>query len=424
MRIRSMVGLAALVLACPVAGLGADWPQWLGPDRNNVSKETGLLKKWPEGGPQLLWTYREAGTGYSAPAVVGGKVYVMGARKDDEYLFALDDQGKELWAVKIGPVYDFKTNAWSRGPNGTPSVDGDRVYALGSQGELVCASTAGKVLWHKSMPNDLGGEVNPVGGDAKFGWGFSWSPLVEKDKVVCIPGGPKGLFAALDKNTGEVLWRSKDVKDQATYASPVAAEIGGVRQYIALVQNGVVSVAPQDGALLWEHRRENDYPDVVCPTPICQGDQVFVTAWGGGSDLLKIGREGNKFKATEVYSTKRLSNRQGGVVLVDKFVYGFHDTRAWVCLDFATGEAKWEAKRLGAGSLTAADGRLYIRTEDGDTVAMAEASPKAFTEVSRFTLPETSKLRKSNGKAWTYPVISDGRLYLRDQELIFCYKIK
>lgn len=429
MRMLARILLATTAVAIPVQA--ADWPQWRGPERTAVSKETGLLKSWPKAGPALAWTYKDAGMGYTAPAVVGGVVYTMGARADVELIIALDATGKELWTAKIGPVFDFKSNAWSRGPNGTPCVDNGLLYALGSQGDLVCVETkGGKEVWRKNLPKDMAGEVNNVFGGPdteKMGWGYSWSPLVDGDKLVCIPGGPQGLFAALDKKTGNVLWRGKGATDAATYSSPIVADIGGVRQYIALVQNGLVAVAAKDGELLWDYRRSADYPDVVCPTPIVQGDQVYVSVGnGGGCDLLKIEKADGKFKATPVYSQKEIANRQGGVVLVDGNIYGSHEDRAWTCQDFATGEIKWKSKRnaVGIGSVVYADGHLYVVGEAKGEVALLVASPTDYQEISKFKLPEESKLRKDRGKIWTHPVIADGHLYVRDQELVFCYKIK
>ncbi len=415
----------------PFVARADDWPQWRGPDRNAVSKETGLLKTWPRDGPALAWTYENAGMGYTAPAVVGGVVYTMGARGDTEFVIALDPKGQELWSAKIGPPWDFKSNVWNRGPDATPTADGGLVYALGSQGELVCVEAKdGKEVWRKNFPKELAGAVNNVFGGPdteRMGWGYTWSPLVDGDKLVCTPGGPEGLFAALDKKTGAVLWRSKGVTDAATYASPIAADIAGVRQYVALVQNGLVAVSAADGRKLWEHRRAADYPDVVCPTPVVQGDLVYATVGnGGGCDLVRIERAGDGLKATPVYTKKEIASRQGGVVLVEGNVYGAHEDRAWVCQDFGTGATKWESKRraVGIGPVVYADGRLYVVSEATGEVAMIEASPAGFKQVAKFKLPKESSLRRSRGKVWTHPVISDGKLYLRDQELIFCYNIK
>jgi outer membrane protein assembly factor BamB len=306
-------------------------------------------------------------------------------------------------------------------------VDGDLVFALGSQGILVCVrKDKGEEVWRKDLPKELSAEVNPIGGGPEnTGWGFAWSPLVDGDKLILTPGGPKGLVAALDKKTGKLLWQSKTVTAQATYASPIVADIHGVRQYVVLTQTGAVGVS-QNGELLWEHIRKQKFPDVVIPTPVCQRDQVFMTAVDSRDELIKIEPDGKKFKATSVYFKNDLANLQGGVVLVDQYLYGYHGKREWKCLEFATGEVKWQSKpgQLGVGSVIYADGRLYVLTENDGTVALLDPSPTGFKEVSRFTLPETSELRRSNGRIWTHPVIADGHLYLRDQELLFCYKIK
>jgi outer membrane protein assembly factor BamB len=271
----------------------------------------------------------------------------------------------------------------------------------------------------------MAAEVSPgPGGPEKIGWGYCWSPLVDGDRLVCTPGGPDGLFAALDKADGAVLWRSKGLADGCTYSSPVVAEVHGVRQYVALTQDGAAGVAAKDGAVLWEYRRDQPFPDVVCPTPLVQDDRVYLTAWGGGGTLLKLTPDKNKFRAEAVYSSKEIATPHGGVVFVNGAVYGCHDLRAWECQDFATGEVKWRSKpgALGAGSLIAADGRLCCLTADGEA-ALVEASPDGFRVVSRFPLPKMSAMRKPSGKVWTHPVISDGRLYLRDQEYVFCYRI-
>jgi len=425
-----LIGLG-LALALPLLARGDDWPQWRGPDRTGVSKEKGLLKKWPDKGPELAWTFTDAGTGYSAPAVVGDRIYVLGARKDEEYVIALNAKnGDELWVAKIGPVYDWKGNQWNRGPNTTPAVDGDFLYAVGSQGIVVRINVAkkGAEVWRKDMPKDFDGEVNPIGGDAKLklAWGYAGSPLVDGDQVICTPGGKKGLLLALDKKTGAPKWQSKEVPEQATYASPIVADVGGVRQYIAMTQDGAVGVKAEDGSLLWRYKRSTPYGDIVAPTPIYHDNHVFLTSWKVGPDLIKLEAADKKFKATKIYSSKDLSNEHGDVVLVDGCVYGSHVDRGWKCLDFKTGDVKWETtdRDLGSGSVICADGKLYCLTEEEGEVALVEPTPKEFKEISRFTLPKQSTQRKPSGKVWTHPVVANGCLYLRDQELLFCYKVK
>jgi outer membrane protein assembly factor BamB len=427
MRTLSLIGPALLVAALGGSALADDWPQWNGPNRNGVSPEKGLLKEWPKGGPKLLWTFNKAGNGYSAPAVVGDRAYLMGARGDDEFLIALNDKGEEAWALKIGPVWDFMGNNWSRGPNGTPSVDGDLVFAVGSQGILVCSDTKGKEQWRKDLRKEMKAQVTEEGGGQNTdhrGWGYSWSPLVDGDKLIILPGGPDGLFAALDKKSGKELWRSKDVKFDAAYASPVAAEIGGVRQYIAVVQEGLVAV-DTNGKQLWTAKPKRAYKDMVCDTPVVHNNHVFVTATKANSEVFQVTKEGDKFTAAPVWSNKELPNFHGGVVLVDGNLYGAEEGRTWKCLDFLTGTVKWTAKAndIGAGSLIAADGKLFLLSEEGEA-GLIEASPAGYKELGRFKLPQAAGDRKPGGKVWPHPVVANGRLYLRDQEFVFCYQVK
>ncbi len=383
--------IAFSALAC----IAADWPQWRGPDRGGVSNETGLLKQWPKDGPELAWMFENAGSGYGSFAVVGGRVYLLGARpleaegdKRVEQIIALDDKGKERWKADIGPMWDFDGNQWSGGPNSTPSVDGGRIYALGTQGILVCVQADdGVEVWRKDMVNDFGGEVSSGGFGPKVrGWGFDWSPLVDGDKLICTPGGKNGLFAALDKKTGAVVWRSTGLSDACTYSSPVVAEIGGVRQYIALVQSGVVAVSAKDGSTLWEYRREEAFPDIVAPTPVVHGDSLFVTAWKGGGERIRVTADGGKFKAEAVYKKKEIASPHGGVVLMDGCLFGNHELRSWECQDFETGDLNWASKSgvVGVGSLIGADGRLYCLSADKGEVGLLEASPAGCKELGRF----------------------------------------
>jgi outer membrane protein assembly factor BamB len=408
----------------------ADWPQWRGPNRDNVSRETGLLQTWPKEGPKLLWTFTEAGVGYSGPAIVGNRLFLLGTRDDAEQVFAIDtSSGKELWKAKIGPIFTFKGNRWGDGPRSTASVDGGLIYALGGGGDLVCVEAdTGKERWRKSMPGDLAGEVNPVGGGPeKIGWGYTWSPLVDGGHLICYPGGPQGAVAALDKKTGQVVWRSKELTEQATYSSPVVVEVEGIRQYVVQTQYGPAGVAAKDGKLLWFARRADEYPDIVAPTPVVRGNLIYVTAGeGGGCDLIKLTGAGGQVQAERVYSKKEIGNYHGGVLLVEDHVYGYHEKRSWMCQKLETGEISWRSggRSLGVGSLTCADGRLYCLAEDSGTVALLAASPKGYQELGRFRLPQESKRRQPAGKVWTHPVVAGGRLYLRDQELLFCFDIK
>ncbi len=404
----------------------ADWPQYRGPARDDVSTETGLLQAWPPAGPPLLWTFRDAGIGYSGPAVVGDRLYTIGGRGDTEFLLALDlRSGKEAWATAVGPLFQFDGNKWSAGPSATPTVFDGLVYAQGGKGDLLCADArSGKEVWRKSLPQELDAQVNPIGGGPKnLGWGFTGSPLVDGERLICVPGGPKGAVAALDRKSGRVLWRSAEVVDQAAYTSPMAVDIDGVRQIVVLGNAGLFAVDARDGRLLWRSKRESPYGTEVINTPLIQGAHIYTTVavGNGGAELVKASKDG----AQVVWSNKNLSNHHGNAIRVGDHVYGYGQGRGWVCQKFLDGQNAWEEKAaLGAGSLAYADGRLYAYAENDGTAALIEASPAGWKQTGRFRIPEASQRRKPAGRIWTPPVVAGGRLYLRDQELLFCFDVK
>jgi len=440
--LRLLISASACLAAAALCACAADWPQWRGPERTDISKETGLLKSWPKGGPPLLWKYADAGIGFSGPAVVGDRLYTMGARDEMEYVIALDVKtGQEVWHAKLGSIFTFKGNKWGDGPRATPAVDGALLYALGGQGDLVCLQIMdGKEVWRKNLVTDFGGKVMEY--NPGLNWGYTESPLVDGDKLVCCPGGPQGTMIALDKKTGNSIWRATELKDEATHSSIMPAEIGGVRQYVQTTFKGsgkgggaVVAVAAKDGKLLWYFPIERYDVYQIVPTPVVRGDQVYVTNGDGtGCDLLNIARKaGGGFTAKELYkpaSQKVMKNEHGGVVLVGDHIYGNSDGRGWVCQDFKTGKAVWEEKyRLeGKGSLTCADGYLYLYSDRG-VAALIKASPQGWEESGRFDLPEQSKTHESRPTSrgagvWTHPVVANGRLYLRDQDLLFCFDVR
>jgi outer membrane protein assembly factor BamB len=387
-----------------------DWPQWRGPDRSGLAKETGLLKTWPESGPKRVWLYEKAGNGYSGPALVNGKMFTAGTRDGNEILIVLDaETGKELWTTKLGAVHDDDRGD---GPRGTPTVDGDRVYIMSGPGNLVCVSTVNReVLWQVTMQK-LGGSTPR--------WGFSESVLVDGDQVVCTPGGPQGAVAALDKMTGALRWQSTEFTDPAHYSSIVPARINDTPQYVQRTQRSIVGIAPRDGKLLWQ----TSFPGqiAVAPTPIVRDNEVYVTAgYGVGCKMVRIG-VGNE--VTTVYENKVMKNHHGGVVLVGEYLYGHNDPAGWVCQNFKTGEEVWVSKNLGKGAIGFADGMLYCLDESKGTVALIEASPQGWKEHGRFKLEPQTKIRAARGMIWTHPVISNGKLYLRDQDLIYCYDVK
>lgn len=392
-------------------GGAASWPQWRGPNRDDTSAETGLLKTWPADGPKRVWVNEDAGLGYSGFSIVDGVLYTLGLFGDDEKLIALDAAtGKRLWATKTGGRLK---NNWGDGPRSTPTVSGGLVFALGGNGDLLCAEAkTGKKKWDKSLTKDLGGILQ--------NWGYTESPLVDGEHVIVTPGGPKGTLAALKIQNGGVAWQTKECKDPAQYASAIAIEFNGQRQYIQLVMNSFFGVSAKDGKLLW--KADFSGRTAVIPTPIYRDGLVYVAAgYGTGCKLVKLGSSTPEV----VYENKTMVNHHGGVILVGENLYGYSEGGGWTCQDFKTGAAKWsERQKLRKGCVAYADGMLYCVGEDGGEVVLIEASPEGWIEHGRFKLAAQSSKRAADGRIWTHPVICGGRLYLRDQEFISCYDVK
>lgn len=388
----------------------ADWPSFRGADRTDVSSETGLLKKWPDKGPKKVWLNEDAGLGYAGYSIAGGTVYTLGARDAVEYVIAIDAAtGKEKWSAEGGALL---TNNWGDGPRSTPTVDGDKVYALSGKGTLVCLNAAdGKEIWRVTMES-LGGKVP--------GWGYCESPLVEGNLVVVTPGGAQGTLAAFDKTTGAKVWQSTEWTDPAQYSSIIAVDHNGSRQLIQLTMQSVAGVNAANGKLLWK----TEFPGktAVIPTPIFKDGQVLVAAgYGVGCKSFKIGPDN---VVEPLYESTDMVNHHGGMVLVGDHLYGYSDKAGWSCLDFKTGVVQWtEKKALGKGAIHSADGMLYLLEEKTGTVVLIEASPKAWQEHGRFTLEPQTTQRNAKGMIWTHPVISNGKLFLRDQELLFSFDV-
>lgn len=433
-----------MVVLSGTTAFAADWPQWQGPDRNAISKETGLLKEWPKDGPPLAWKLKNLGGGYSEPSIAAGRIFAMSNRGNDEVVWALDEKnGKELWVTRLGAPYAGQRMPQGKeGPGCTPTVDGERLYVLSLGGDLVCLQVGdGKIVWQRSLTRDFGGVVP--------NWSYRESPLIDGDKVICTPGSPDATLVALDKTTGKTIWKSQLPGgggggpggsgpgqggrgfggSGAGYASAIAIDCEGQRQYVQLTGKTLVGVAASDGKFLWRYDRPANRMGINCSTPLYHDGHVFAaSAYGAGGGLVKLSKDASGgVKAEEVYSTNKMQNHHGGMILLDGYLYGANGGNEGgnlVCLDFKTGKVMWDERdkpgRTGVkkGSVALADGRIYYLQEDG-TVILFEPSPKEYIERGRFQHPD-----RSQAPDWTHPVVANGKLYLRDQDVLLCYDVK
>ena len=419
LRLTLSVLVGAVLLLAVVRARADEWPQWRGPNRDGHSKETGLLKEWPKDGPRLIWQVKDLGGGYSTPSVAGGRVYLMVNKGlEDEFVTARDAKdGGLLWSTRIGKVGNPDQQPKYPAARSTPTVDGTALYALGSDGDLACLEAAtGKVRWRKSLRADFGGQPGE--------WAYSESPLVDGEVVVCTPGGAEATVVALNKSTGEVVWKCA-VPDgaRAGYASMVLADGGGVRQYVAYTGGGLVGVEAKSGKFLWRYDKTTGPVGMSVLTPVVGEGLVYSGNDRLGGAAVRVVTDGGAARAEEVYRGMKLPRMIGGAVLVGEHLYGSSGLTL-VCAEFKTGQVKWSERSVAPGAVCYADGRLYLHGESGE-VALVEATPEAYRERGRFTPPNRPGQRANRGeKAWAYPVIADGRLYIRDADCLWCYEIK
>jgi outer membrane protein assembly factor BamB len=405
MKIRVLVLATVMLLMLAqqaVAQTGANWPQWRGPNRDGISKETGLLKQWPAEGPTLVWKASGAGRGYSSFSISDGKLYTMGLRGDREFVVAFDiATGKEAWASPHGSAF---RNDRGDGPRGTPTIDGDRVYALGGNGDLSALDArTGKLAWSKNVLREFGG--------SNITWGISESPLVLGNKVLVNAGGPGASIVALKKTDGSVIWKSQS--DEAGYSSAVPVEINGGTQVVFFTAKRAVGLDERDGRLLWEYQRPaNDTANAA--TPIVRANRIFISSdYGTGGGVVEIKPDN---KAQEIYFTKDMRNHHSSSVLIGDYLYGFSGS-ILTAMKFDTGEIAWRDRSVGKGSLVYADGNLYCLSENG-VVGLVEATPAGYKEKGRFRIEQGSL------PTWAHPVVAGGRLYLRDQDTIYAYDVR
>ena len=419
MKIKNKIWLPLITMVVIVVNLqGQDWSQWRGANRDGISKEKGLNLNWSEKKPPLLWTFNRAGAGYSAPTIVGKTLYCQGASDEADFAFALDTEtGNLKWKQKLGDLF---VQDRGDGPRGSVTIDGDMLYLIRGGGQLHCLSAKdGKMIWQKDLKEDFGGNIMSQ-------WGYSESPLVDGNLVICTPGSDKGTMIAFDKKTGETVWVTKEWTDACGYSSPIVAEIEGVKQYIQQASKGVAGVSAKDGKVLWKVDIEG-YRTAIIPTPICVDNMVYITnGYNAGCNLLKISKEGEKFKVEKIYSNKNMMNHHGGVVLVNGNIYGYTDPSGWVCQDFQSGEIIWNhgSKEVGKGAVLAIENKLLCLDETTGLLSVISATPDGWKEFGNIEIPKRSELITMDNKVWTHPVVANGKLYVRDHDLLFCFDFK
>jgi outer membrane protein assembly factor BamB len=389
---------------CCVCITADDWPGWRGADRTGVSQEKGVLAKWPSGGPEQKWKATGIGEGYSTPSVSDGKIFVVGAKGGKEYTFALKlDDGAHLWEQELGPT---TKGGGFPGPRSTPTIDGDLLYVLSSAGDLVCMSVAGKKNWSKNLKRDFGGSPG--------GWAYAESPLVDGDRIVVTPGGDKQTMVCLNKTTGKPIWKSAiPGAGEAAYSSILPIEVGKAKQYVTFVSKSLVAVDAKTGRFAWKYDGSVNRT-ANASTAVAKDGLVFsASGYGKGGGTVKAGLK----DAKEEYFVKEFKSHHGGFVLVGDHVYGTN-YEALLCMNFKTGEIVWSNPSVGKGSITAVGDLLVVRSEQGP-VALVRATPSGYEELGRFEQPN-----RSRESAWPYPVVSNGLLLLRDQDVLLAYDVK
>ncbi|HSO74655.1 MAG TPA: PQQ-binding-like beta-propeller repeat protein [Blastocatellia bacterium] len=385
----------------------ADWPQWRGPDRTGVATETGLSRMWPAAGPPVLWSISGLGEGYGSVAIKGERLFVQGVRDGKSAVFCLNRaDGKTVWVKPVGQSLGQDRGP---GPRSTPTVDNDRLYALTENGDLASLKLSdGSVVWSRNILKDFGGR-NPR-------WLISESPLVDGNRLIVTPGGEGASIVALDKMTGKTIWTTKELSDGAGYSSCVVADIQGVRTVVGFTDRAGVGVRAADGKLMWRYEPVSNRTANIT-TPIVHDDKVFYTsAYGTGCALLDLKAEGGEIKAKEIYFNREMMNHHGGVVLINGHLYGFNNA-ILSCMEFATGKVLWRDRSVGKGTLTYADGQLYLLSEN-NVVGLAEATPSGYREKGRFQIAD------QGFPSWAHTVVSAGKLYIRNQGTLACYDVK
>ena len=393
------------------------WPQWRGPDRTNVARDTGLLKSWPKEGPPLIWTAKGLGSGVPSLSVAGGRIFTLGNHDEQEHLVALaEDGGKVLWKTPIGPaIKSAGVMQWLS--QRTPTVDGDRVYGVSARGILSCCEVdTGKELWRKDYAKDFDGKIGA--------WGFCDFPLVDGDRLICTPGGDMATLVALDKKTGAVVWQCPIPGQRSTYGGLIRAEIDGVPMYIHQLDGGIFGVSPA-GKLLWKVEVQKTSMGNV-HTALIRDDLVFFSCgWGVKGSLLRVRPNKDVVETEAIYANSQsLESWLGSSVLAGDFVHTSSGQR----IEWKTGKTIERLRIQPRSTMTYADGRLVHRDGGTGVVMLHEVTPDGYVKRGEFAPPAADKADKPakavSTPPWTFPVIAGGRLYLRDQNVLFCYDLR
>ncbi len=415
------VGLALAGLSCFGAARAEEWPTFRGPERTAVAPDTDLLESWPPEGPPLVWKTAGAGKGYASLAIAGDRFYTLGdglstAPDADEYLSCFDlATGRQRWKTKTGEPWTQGQPTW-QSSRSTPTVDDGLVYVVTPFGRLVaCDAADGREVFAVDLKQEYGGTK----GDS---WGYSESVTIDGDRLVCTPGGPTNTMVALDKKTGRKIWSCAVPGDRgAGHASIVVAQVGGRKVYVQTTAGGALGVDAETGTLLWTY--PIDKTTAVIPTPIVRGDLVFFSAgYKRGGALLRQVAAGGDVRVEEIYGLNtELANKHGGIVLVGDHLYGDSDDKGIpFCAELMTGKVVWKQRGSGKNSanVLAADGRIYVRYQDG-TLSLVKADPAGYEEVGSFQVPGSG-----DRPSWAHMVILDGRLYLREGDEVLCYDVR
>lgn len=378
--------------------------QWRGPNRDGIYPDENLLKEWPEGGPALVWSLDGLGAGYSSAVVTSDRVYVTGMTGGTGILYAIDMEGNIVWKSSYGPEWDGSRP----GARSTPTVVGNRIYLLSAEGRVVCLDTEGKTVWSVDLIRDFGAR--------NIEWGMTESLLVDGDRVFCTPGGRDVMIVALNRHSGQTVWRVKGNGEKSGYSSPCLVKHGKRRLILTMTARSVVGVDADTREYLWRSPHVTEY-DVNANTPLYHDGFIYtVSGYGTGGQMFKLSADGKS--VNRVWSEGTLDSQLGAAVLVDGYIYGSgHQRRGWHCLDWKTGKVQFSERAIGnKGNIIYADGMLYCYSERGD-VALVKPDPKQFEVVGSF------KITRGSGEHWAHLVIKNGRLYVRHGDVLMVYSI-